>query len=82
MVIQWLYPVFNFFFFFKYRNARRSALMIDPQGQANKWIKNMEIENSLSIVRITTPNYIKMLEHAITNGKPVIKTHYRMIVKN
>lgn len=47
--------------------------MIDPQGQANKWVKNMEIDNSLSVVRFTTPNYIKVLEHAITNGQPVIK---------
>jgi len=46
--------------------------MIDPQGQANKWIKNMELNNSLSILRFSTPNYIKILEHAITNGKPVI----------
>lgn len=47
--------------------------MIDPQSQANKWIKNMEIDNSLSIIRFTTPNYTKILEHAITNGQPVIK---------
>lgn len=46
--------------------------MIDPQNQANKWIRNLEVENSLSIVRFTTPNYLKILEHAITNGKPVI----------
>ncbi|XP_050432703.1 dynein axonemal heavy chain 7-like isoform X2 [Adelges cooleyi] len=53
-------------------NARRTALMIDPQSQANKWIKNMEIDNSLSILRFTTPNYVKILEHAITNGLPVL----------
>lgn len=47
--------------------------MIDPQCQANKWIKNMEADNSLSIIRFTTPNYTKILEHAITNGTPVIK---------
>lgn len=46
--------------------------MIDPQSQANKWIKNMEMYNSLSVVRFTTSNYIKTLEHAISNGKPVI----------
>ncbi|XP_026811506.1 dynein heavy chain 7, axonemal-like [Rhopalosiphum maidis] len=53
-------------------NSRRSALMIDPQCQANKWIKNMEADNSLSIIRFTTPNYTKILEHAITNGTPVL----------
>lgn len=56
---------------FRFRNARRSALMIDPQSQANKWIKNMEMDNSLSVVRFTTPNYTKIIEHAITNGQPV-----------
>lgn len=55
-----------------HRNARRSALMIDPQSQANKWIRNMEMDNSLSIIRFTTPNYIKVLEHSISNGQPVI----------
>lgn len=47
--------------------------MIDPQSQANKWIKNMEMNNSLSIIRLTTKNYIKVLESAIINGKPVKK---------
>lgn len=46
--------------------------MIDPQSQANKWIKNMEADNSLSIIRFSTPNYTKILEHAIANGTPVI----------
>lgn len=45
--------------------------MIDPQGQANKWIKTMEMENSLNIIRFSLSNYINILEHAITNGQPV-----------
>jgi len=45
--------------------------MIDPQGQANKWIKTMEMENALSVIRFTSPNYISVLERAITNGRPV-----------
>jgi dynein heavy chain len=30
-------------------NSRRWSLMIDPQGQANKWIKNLEKENDLKV---------------------------------
>lgn len=35
-------------------NARRWPLMIDPQGQANKWVKAMEVEHNLQVLR-TTP---------------------------
>jgi dynein heavy chain len=31
-------------------NARRWPLMIDPQGQANKWIRNMEKANNLQVI--------------------------------
>jgi dynein heavy chain, axonemal len=30
-------------------NSRRWSLLIDPQGQANKWIKNLERENDLKV---------------------------------
>lgn len=46
--------------------------MIDPQGQANKWIKTMESENSLNIIRFTSLDYITTLENAIANGQPVL----------
>ena len=32
-------------------NARRWPLMIDPQGQASKWIKNMEKDSDLAIIK-------------------------------
>ena len=28
--------------------------MIDPQGQASKWIKNMEKANKLSVIKVNT----------------------------
>ncbi|KAG5343357.1 DYH7 protein, partial [Acromyrmex heyeri] len=53
-------------------NARRWPLMIDPQGQANKWIRNMEKENYISIIRLNRPNYIRVLENALQFGQPVL----------
>ncbi|KAJ8926978.1 hypothetical protein NQ314_020603 [Rhamnusium bicolor] len=53
------------------QNARRYALMIDPQGQANKWIKNMERANNLAIIRLNQADYVRILENAIQFGQPV-----------
>lgn len=53
-------------------NARRWPLMIDPQGQANKWIKNMEKANRLGIIRLTQPDYTRVLENSIQFGLPVL----------
>ena len=39
--------------------------MIDPQGQAANWIKNMEKENSLYVIKYTDPDYMTMLQDAI-----------------
>jgi len=36
--------------------ASRWPLMIDPQGQANKWIKSFEADNSLRICKVTDSN--------------------------
>ena len=35
-------------------------------GQANKWVKNMEKENKLSVVKLSDANYIRTLENSIT----------------
>lgn len=53
-------------------NSRRWALMIDPQGQANKWIKNMEKANKLSVIKFSDTNYVRTLEHALQFGAPVL----------
>lgn len=46
--------------------------MVDPQGQANKWIKNLEKENRLCIIRLNQPDYTRVLENAIQFGLPVL----------
>ncbi|XP_030740234.2 dynein axonemal heavy chain 3 [Echinops telfairi] len=53
-------------------NSRRWALMIDPQGQANKWIKNMEKANKLSVIKFSDANYVRTLENALQFGTPVL----------
>ena len=38
--------------------ARRWPLMIDPQGQANKWIKKMEAEAGILFIKLTQSDYL------------------------
>ena len=52
--------------------ARRWPLMVDPQGQANKWIKNMEKANRLVVCKPSDPNLLRSLENAIQFGTPVL----------
>ncbi|XP_076387685.1 dynein axonemal heavy chain 7 [Megachile rotundata] len=56
-------------------NARRWPLMIDPQGQANRWIKNMERTNNLNVVRSTQPDFARLVENALQFGQPVLLEH-------
>ncbi|KAH6585966.1 hypothetical protein BASA50_000909 [Batrachochytrium salamandrivorans] len=53
-------------------NSRRWPLMIDPQGQANRWIKSMEKSHSLQIVKLTDSDYIRTIENAVQFGTPVL----------
>ncbi|XP_035775701.1 dynein heavy chain 3, axonemal-like [Anopheles albimanus] len=54
------------------KHARRWPLMIDPEGQANKWVKNMERANNLKIIQQMEANYMRVVENAIINGYPVL----------
>ncbi|XP_008412159.1 dynein heavy chain 12, axonemal [Poecilia reticulata] len=53
-------------------NSRRWPLMIDPQGQANRWVKNSEKENNLSVIKLTDGDYIRTLENCIQFGTPLL----------
>ena len=53
--------------------ARRWPLMIDPESQANKWIRRMEgKENTLQVLKLTDDNFLRTLENKITFGHPVL----------
>ncbi|KAI9203256.1 dynein heavy chain and region D6 of dynein motor-domain-containing protein [Polychytrium aggregatum] len=51
--------------------GRRWPLMIDPQGQANNWIRKME-GNELKIVKLSDSKFLRSLENAIRTGQPVL----------
>jgi len=44
--------------------------MIDPQGQANLWIK--ALEPRLHVVDMQTDNYMNIIENAVACGDPVL----------
>lgn len=46
--------------------------MIDPEGQANKWVKNSERENKLNVIKLTDVDYMRTLENCIQFGTPVL----------
>jgi len=52
--------------------ARRWPLMIDPQDQANRWIRNKEAENGLKVIKLTDGSFLRTLENAIRMGLPVL----------
>lgn len=52
--------------------ASRWALMIDPQEQANEWIKALESENSLKSCKITDPSLMNTIVNSIRLGYPVL----------
>ena len=53
-------------------NARRWPLLIDPQGQANKWIKTMEAKAQLCVIKLSDDNFLRQLENSIQFGYPVL----------
>ncbi|GFO48624.1 dynein heavy chain 6, axonemal-like [Plakobranchus ocellatus] len=52
--------------------GRRWPLMIDPQEQANRWIRNKEAAFRLKVVKMTDSNFLRTLEACIRTGVPVL----------
>lgn len=53
-------------------NSNRWPLVIDPQSQANKWVRNMEKDNRLFVIRLDQSDYTRILENAIQFGLPIL----------
>ncbi|CAM9362495.1 unnamed protein product [Pylaiella littoralis] len=52
--------------------SNRWPLMIDPQGQANKWVKKREMDNQLKVVKQNQANFVRTIENAIQFGSPIL----------
>ncbi|KAL3881803.1 hypothetical protein ACJMK2_028195, partial [Sinanodonta woodiana] len=52
--------------------SRRWPLFIDPQGQANRWVKSMEKENGLDVIKLSDKDFLRSLENAVRFGKPCL----------
>ncbi|XP_038950112.1 dynein axonemal heavy chain 1 isoform X1 [Rattus norvegicus] len=52
--------------------SQRWTHFIDPQGQANKWIKNMEKESGLDVFKLSDRDFLRSMENAIRFGKPCL----------
>ncbi|XP_074253762.1 dynein axonemal heavy chain 6 isoform X6 [Saimiri boliviensis] len=57
--------------------GRRWPLMIDPQDQANRWIRNKESKSGLKIIKLTDSNFLRILENSIRLGLPVLLEELR-----
>ncbi|KAG5499406.1 hypothetical protein JIQ42_04223 [Leishmania sp. Namibia] len=53
-------------------NSSRWPLMVDPQQQANRWIRTRERDNGLVVVRLFEKDYLRTIRQAIMDGHPVL----------
>lgn len=54
------------------KGNQRWPLMIDPQQQANQWIKRLESSNRLEIVKGDDKAFLQTLEDCLRHGKPLL----------
>ena len=52
--------------------GRRWPLFVDPQSQANAWVRAMEKTSGLVVCKLSDENYTRALETAVEFGKPVL----------
>ena len=52
-------------------DSRKLSLCIGPQGQANKWIKNLEKDSKIIIIKLFDAKHTRNLENPFLFGQPV-----------
>ena len=53
-------------------NSSRWPLMIDPQGQANRWVRNMEVESAIKVTKQSNSGFIRAMENAVPVWNPLL----------
>ncbi|XP_041969812.1 dynein axonemal heavy chain 1-like [Aricia agestis] len=53
-------------------SSRRWPLVVDPQTQANKWIRNMEKLSGLIVCKLSDRDLVRNVESALRFGKPLL----------
>jgi dynein heavy chain len=53
-------------------NCKRWPLLIDPQTQGIKWLRNKEEANGLQVFQLNQKGWQRKVEQAITNGRVII----------
>ncbi len=54
------------------QNSNRWPLMIDPQNQSNRWIKNSYAQQNLKVVKSTDNDFMRQLDNCIQLGLPLL----------
>eukprot|EP00796_Vickermania_ingenoplastis_P008354 gene8354-5852_t len=53
-------------------NSRNWPLLIDPQGQANNWIRNIHRDDNLQVCKASDDKFMKTIENSIRLGLPCL----------
>lgn len=53
-------------------SSKRWPLIIDPQSQGNKWMKNMEKANNHKVIKLSNPKFLNIIDTSIRMGFPVL----------
>ncbi|CAG9819767.1 unnamed protein product [Phaedon cochleariae] len=51
--------------------SRLFCVLVDPEYQADEWIKKIERRNDLTIMKLTHDDYLEKLKYCIEVGKPI-----------
>lgn len=52
--------------------SSRWPLLIDPQGQGNRWIRNVHTSADIAVSKASAPNMMRVVDACVRNGKPLL----------